>query len=161
MIWHLDYEIDKQKWQQLFWDHIQEGQWHWSVPKLRYMYWYQLFSGPGKEWFDEASLRVERDLNIVGMNNYPRFSYQLANTRLRPHIDEDKIVAININLMDSAPTIHLLGEPYQYECALINVGEVEHSVEPEPTDRLILKYCLRHPLEEIMERLDKVGLLQR
>ena len=134
------------------------GKWHWSVPKRKELQWYQLFIP------DDHSLKplledVERDLNIYGMNNYPRFSYQFPNSRVNHHKDEDEMVSININLFETIPIIHLEQRPYAYQCALFDVGHVMHGVEPDPNPRLILKFCLRHTYEEVWDRLDKFGLL--
>ena len=41
-IWHLNYKIDKEYWRNVFYENIQEGQWHWSVPKRQELFWYQL-----------------------------------------------------------------------------------------------------------------------
>ena len=158
MFHHIDYEIDKKKYRDLFYDNVQMGQWHWSVPKRQELFWYQLFIK------DDHLLKpivqdVERDLNIYGMNNYPRFSYQFPNTRLSHHMDEDQMVSININLLDTTPIIHLEHKPYSYQCALFDVGHVMHGVEPDPNPRLILKFCLRHTYEEVKERLDKFDLI--
>ena len=158
MYQHIDYEIDKEKYRDLFYENIQMGKWHWSVPKRKELHWYQLFIK------DDHPLKpivqdVERDLNIYGMNNFPRFSYQFPNTRLSHHMDEDQMVSININLLDTTPIIHLEHKPYPYQCALFDVGHVMHGVEPDPNPRLILKFCLRHSYEEVWERLDKFGLL--
>ena len=94
------------------------------------------------------------------MNSYPRFSYQFPNTLLQHHKDEDEMVSININLLDTIPVIHLEHKPYPYQCALFDVGHVMHCLEPEPNPRLILKFCLRHPYEEVWERLNKFDLLR-
>ncbi len=155
---HIDYEIDKKKYRDLFYDNIQMGQWHWSVPRRQELFWYQLFIK------DDHPLKpivqdVERDLNIYGMNNFPRFSYQFPNTKLNHHVDEDQMVSININLLDTTPIIHLEHKPYPYQCALFDVGHVMHGVEPDPNSRLILKFCLRHTYEEVKERLDKFDLI--
>ena len=158
MFHHIDYEIDKKKYRDLFYDNVQMGQWHWSVPKRQELFWYQLFIK------DDHPLKpivqdVERDLNIYGMNNFPRFSYQFPNTRLSHHMEEDQMVSININLLDTTPIIHLEHKPYPYQCALFDVGHVMHGVEPDPNSRLILKFCLRHTYEEVKERLDKFDLI--
>lgn len=155
---HLDYEIDKPKWRDIFYENIQKGQWHWSVPRRQELFWYQLMihdNSPLKELTKE----VEMDLNIYGMNNFPRFSYQFPNTLLQHHKDEDNMVSININLLDTVPVIHIEHEPYPYECTLIQVGQKMHGVEPDPNHRLILKFCLRHSYEEVYERLDKFSLI--
>ena len=158
MIQHIDYSIDKKKYRDIFYENINKyGQWHWLCPKRQELFWYQMFvkdDHPLKPMLSE----VEHDLNIVSMNNYPRFSYQFPNTRLGHHQDEDNMVSININLFDTIPIIHIENEPYPYECALIDVGSLMHGVEPDVNHRLILKFCLRHPYEEVYERLDKFGL---
>ncbi len=158
MIHHLNYNIDKKKYRDLFYDNIQMGQWHWSVPRTQNLYWYQLFV-KGNSPLKPLLRDVERDLNIEGLDNFPRFSYQFPNTRLSEHVDEDKIIGININLMEKNPTIHIEGRPYEYSCAVINVGKYKHSVEIDPMPRLILKFCLRHSWEEVIGRLEKVGLI--
>ena len=155
---HLDYEIDKKKYREIFYTNIQRGRWHWSVPKRQELFWYQLMIPDGHD-MKPLIEPVERDLNIHGMNNFPRFSYQFPNTILRHHRDEDNLVSININLMDTTPVIHIDHEPYPYECALIDVGGRMHGVEPDTNHRLILKFCLRHKWEEVVERLDQFGLI--
>ena len=158
MIQHIDYEIDKKEYRDVFYTNIQRGQWHWSVSKRQELYWYQLMIPDGHD-MKPLIEPVERDLNIHGMNNFPRFSYQFPNTHLPHHKDEDDMVSININLLDTTPTIHIENEPYSYECALIDVGGRMHGVERDPNHRLILKFCLRHKWEEVVDRLDKLGLL--
>ena len=155
---HIDYEIDKKKYRDLFYDNIQRGQWHWSVPKRQELFWYQLMIPDGHD-MKPLLADVERDLNIFGMNNFPRFSYQFPNTRLSHHKDEDEMVSININLLNTTPTIHLENVPYPYQCALFDVGHIMHGVEPDPSERLILKFCLRHSYEEVLERLKTFGLI--
>ena len=104
-------------------------------------------------------LIIEEDLNIYGMNNFPRFSYQFPNTTLLHHKDEDNMVSININLLDTTPTIHIEHQPYEYQCALIDVGSHEHGVESDSNHRLILKFCLRHPWNDVVKRFKDKGLL--
>jgi len=157
-LYHLDFEIDKKKYRNIFYENINVGQWHWLVPRRKDLFWYQLFID------DKSPLKpllrdIEMELNIYGLNNFPRYSYQFPNTLLHHHLDEDKMVSININLLETIPTIHIEHKPYSYEAALINVGGIRHGVEPDPNHRLILKFCLRHPWEEVYERLDKFGLL--
>ena len=159
MIQHIDYEIDKKRYRDMFYDNIQKyGKWHWSVPERQELFWYQLMI-PDKSPLKPLLRDVERDLNIEGMNNFPRFSYQFPNTKLSHHKDEDNMVSININLFDTIPIIHVENHPYAYESLLIDVGSLMHGVEPDPNPRLILKFCFRHPYEEVWERLDKFGLL--
>jgi len=155
---HLDYEIDKEKWRGIFYDNIQKGQWHWSVPKRQELFWYQLMIHDDSP-LKELTRDVEMDLNIYGMNNFPRFSYQFPNTLLKHHKDEDDMVSININLLDTVPVIHIEHEPYSYECAFVRVGQKMHGVEKDPNHRLILKFCLRHSYEEVYDKLNKFGLI--
>ena len=158
MIQHIDYIIDKEKYRNIFYENIQRGQWHWSVPKRKELFWYQLMMPDGHD-MKPLLKEVEHELNIAGLNNFPRFSYQFPNTRLGHHRDEDNMVSININLLNTTPTIHIENEPYEYECALIDVGGRMHGVEPDANHRLILKFCLRHPWKEVVDRLDMLGLL--
>lgn len=158
MLVHLDYDIDKERYRNLFYDNIQKGQWHWSVPKRKELYWYQLFIPDGHELKNELH-DVEQELGIYEMNNYPRFSYQFPNTKLGHHKDEDNMVSININLLDTTPVIHLEHEPHPYEAILVDVGGKMHGVEKDNNPRLILKFCLRHPWDEVYERLDNRGLI--
>ena len=158
MIKHLNYHIDKKRYRNIFFDNIQRGQWHWRCIPRRELFWYQLFIR------DESDLKlllknVEEDLNIYGMNNFPRFSYQFPNTTLLHHKDEDNMVSININLLETTPTIHIEHQPYEYQCALIDVGSHEHGVESDSNHRLILKFCLRHPWNDVVKRFKDKGLL--
>lgn len=149
---HLNYKINKPKWRNLFYGNLKFGEWHWSVPKKQDLCWYQIYikdDHPLKEYTRE----VEQDLNIEGMNNFPRFSYQFPNTRLKPHLDEDKMVSININLMDTTPMIYIENQSIPYEAAFIDVGKIRHGIEPDPNPRLILKFAIRHPWEEVFSRL--------
>ena len=152
MIKHINYQIDKAKYRKIFYDNIQRGQWHWRVPKRQELFWYQLMMPDGHD-MKPLMEPVERDLNIFGMNNFPRFSYQFPNTKLYHHKDEDNMVSININLMETIPTIHIEHSPYDYQCALIDVGGYEHGVELDSSARLILKFCLRHSWQEVCDRL--------
>ncbi len=160
MIYHLNYQIDKKYYRNMFYDNIQKyGQWHWSNIRDKKLWWYQLFikdNHPLKKSLKE----IENDLNIYGLNNFPRFSYQFPNTVLGHHTDEDKLVSINLNLLDTTPVIHLEHKPYPYEAIFVNVGNIMHGVEKDPNARLILKFALRHPWEEIYEILDKKNLIK-
>ena len=155
---HLDYQIDKEKWRGIFYDNIQKGQWHWSVPKRQELFWYQLMIRDDSP-LKELTREVEMHLNIHGMDNFPRFSYQFPNTLLKHHKDEDDMVSININLLDTVPIIHIEHQPYPYECAFVQVGQKMHGVEKDSNHRLILKFCLRHSYEEVYDRLNKFGLI--
>ena len=140
MIWHLDYKIDKKFHTENFWNYYQLGEFHPSVPT-----WWRIFKNVHAE-------KEIADLNLIGLNVYPRYSYQFKNTLLPEHIDEDEIIGVNLNLMPHPVTIHLEGKPYEYESAIVDVGHIRHSVEPAPYDRLILKLAIRAPLEEVLDR---------
>ena len=127
-------------------------------PKRQELFWYQLFIPDNHELKDDL-YEVENELGIYGMNNFPRFSYQFPNTRLGHHKDEDEMVSININLLNTTPIIHIENQPHEYECALIDVGGRMHGVEPDTNHRLTLKFCLRHPWSEVLDRLDRFGLI--
>ena len=102
---------------------------------------------------------VANDLNIQGMDNYPRFNYYFPNHQLPHHVDPDNMISININLLDTVPIIHIEHEPYEYECALVDVGGKRHGIEPDPNPRLILKFCLRHSWDEVVDRLKEKNLI--
>ena len=154
--YHLDYEVDNPRYLDFFWDNYRRGEWHMPEKPIRYMFWWKLMI---RGDIADAVRDVEHDLNIYGMNNYPRFSYQFPNTLLEEHVDEDDMVAINLNLQEETPIIHLEGEPYPYEAAFVDVGHIPHSVEPFPHPRLVLKFAIRHPWEEVYERLESRGLI--
>ena len=75
------------------------------------------------------------------------------------HIDEDRIVAINLNLLDETPEIILEGKTFSYENALVDVGTKVHSVIAKDKPRLVLKYAIRNKWEDIYNILDKRGLI--
>ena len=171
IIKHLDYQIDKKKYRNIFYDNIQLGQWHYTVRTRKELYWYQIMI-PNDHVLKPLIEPVEKDLNIFGMAKLPRFAYQFPNTKVDHHTDDhyakwDKtknfekdrvkvhtcLTSININLFDTIPTIHIEHQPYEYQCALINTGSFMHGVEPDPNPRLILKFCLEHCWDEVNERL--------
>jgi len=160
MLCHLKYKIDKEYWRNVFYENIQEGRWHWGVPKRKELHWYQLFvkdNSPLKPLFKD----IENELGIYGMNNYPRFSYQFQNTRVEQHLDEDFGVKIQFNLLETIPIIHIKNKPYPYEAALIDVGHNKHGVEKDENSRLILQFYLRHSWKEVYDRLNKKGLIDQ
>lgn len=105
------------------------------------------------------TLELQHELNIYGMNNYPRFQYQFANSVLPYHIDEDNLTGILFNLREKDCTIHVLGKAFTYQSAVSHVGKNLHKVEADSEDRLVLKFSIRHPWEEVLERLDKKNLV--
>ena len=153
MFCHLNYRLDKKTFRNYFFENFSKARHH-KTAGSEIKFWLKLFDG--KEITDP----LVKQLNLQGLDVLPRFSYQLKNTRLDPHIDIDRIVGINLNLMEQIPTIHLNGIPYAYEAALIDVGTKLHSVEPLPVDRLVLKLAIRNPWEEIYSRLKEYNLLE-
>ena len=147
MIWHLDYKIDKEFHTKNFWDNYDIGEFHPKVPT-----WWRIFKNIQAD-------NIISDLNLEGLNVFPRYSYQFKNTLLPAHIDEDEIIGVNFNLMPHPITIHLLGEPYEYETAVVDVGHVEHSVQPAPYNRLVLKFAIRAPLEQVLERINETDYM--
>ena len=96
---------------------------------------------------------VFEDLRLTDLDVRPRYSKNLARTGLGTHIDHDRIVGINFNLMDEPATIHLRGKPFEYESAVIDVGTTPHSVVPLQTERLVLKLAIRAPWATVIDRV--------
>jgi len=157
---HLNYNIDKEYWRDLFYERLNEGQWNDSCPRKKTLHWYQIFFHPGTE-LRKLVEPVERDLNIDGLDTFPRFSYMFPGAVLPIHKDEDGLIGININILDDvpAPVIHIKGQAFPYEAALIDVGNIQHSVKAVPHHRLILKFCLRYPYAEVYKRIESTGLI--
>ena len=152
MICHLNYTIDKEYYKKYFFDNYDKGDWHRRGDKVLKIWW-KMFG------IDEVVKPITYDLGIENLNIKPRFSYQLPNTILKRHIDEDRIVAINLNLLDEKPEIILEGKTFSYENALIDVGTKIHSVIAKDKPRLVLKYAIRNNWEDIYGVLDKKGLI--
>jgi len=142
---HLNYQVDKRAHVEYFWKNYDRGSWHDFKDEPRKTWW-KIFD------IDEMADPVIKDLNLVGLNIKPRYSYQLKNSVLAPHIDIDEIIGINLNLMPHPITIHMNGIPYEYEAVIADVGHVVHSVEAVDYDRLVLKLAIRAPLEEVLDR---------
>lgn len=122
------------------------------------MMWWKLYEG-----VDVLTVDLQHDLNIHGMNNFPRFQYQFPNTYLPYHKDEDNLTGIMFNLREKDITISVLVgnkiNKISYQSTVIHVGHYLHAVDPDPEERLVLKFSIRHPWEEILERLDKKNLI--
>ena len=149
---HLDYEIDKEKYRKIFWENYTKGSWYeFKEPR---MCWWKVYG------IEKLVEDVAMDLNIYGMDNYPRFAYLFRGNGIQYHVDEDYMSSVMINLMDGpSPIVHVEDVPVPYECIFFDNGNLFHYVEPRDTDTLMLKFCIRHPWEEIYERLDKFGLI--
>lgn len=117
--------------------------------------WWKLFKG-----VHEATIDLQHELNIYGMDNHPRYQFQFANQTLPYHIDEDHLTGILLNLREEDCTIDILGKSFDYQAAVAHVGGQLHRVRADPNDRLVLKFSIRHPWEEVLERLDKNNLVK-
>lgn len=162
-LYHLDYRIDKKKYRKVFFDNYKHGRWHDSLPDEIYpeprLCWWKLYCESGS-WRKELVKEVEYDLNIIGLNNFPRFSYYTPHARLRLHLDEDNMCIILLNLnLDYKPKILLENADIEYESLFMHAGSILHGLNPIPEPRLILKFAIRHPWDEVYERLDKFSLI--
>ena len=161
MLAHLTYRCDKKSLREYFWKNYDKGMWHeWSdnIKTDEYFndkprdIWWKVFK------VHNIANPIIKELGLEGMNVSPRFSYQFANTRLPVHVDIDNIVGLNMNLMDDhVPDIHLNNRPYFYECMLVDVGSIKHSVESVPYARLIFKLAIREPWDKIYNALKNKG----
>jgi len=153
MFCFINYYANKQILREYFFKNFLKARHH-QTSGSEIHYWLKLFGGK------ELVNPVLQDMGLYGLNVLPRFSFQYKNTRLPEHIDIDRIVGININLIDDwMPTIRINGCSYAYECALIDVGSKIHSVEPEPRDRLVLKLAFREPWDKIYGILRQRNLI--
>lgn len=154
MFCHLNYNADKSKLSKYFYENFHRCGHH-KTSGSEIKFWLKLFDKT-----DDVN-QIMSDLGIDQMSVIPRFSFQYKNTYLVEHIDIDRIVGININLMEDNPaTIHLLDVPYSYEAALIDVGSKVHSVKPVDHDRLIIKFAIREPWEIIYGVLKDKNLIK-
>ena len=152
MICHLNYTIDKSHYKNYFFDNYDKGDWHRKGDKV-FKKWWKMFD------IDDVVKSITKDLGIENLNTKPRFSYQLENSTLDRHIDIDRIVGINFNLLEETPEIIIDGKLFKYENALIDVGTKVHSVIAKDKPRLVLKYAIRNNWHEIYNILDKRKLI--
>jgi len=149
---HLDYRIDKEKYRKIFYDIHQRGEWYQWKKFEQKLSWWKVYL-PDESDIRHLTKEVEQDLGIWGMNTYPRFAYLFANNNVPPHVDEDDMTSIQINLLDQTPVMVVEDQQVPYECVLLENGKLKHWVDPVPYDRLMLKFCIRHPWAEIIERI--------
>ena len=148
---HLDYQIDKQEYRDIFWSVYTQGQW--QEMKVPRMFWWKVYG------IEDLVEDVAKDLNIDGMNNFPRFAYMFKGHDLQYHLDEDYMSSICINLMDGPSPEQVIEDiPTAYECMLFENGNLFHYVESRDEDALMLKFCIRHPWKEVYDRVKLVGL---
>lgn len=152
MIAHLNYEVNKEHYKKIFFDRYDTGGWH-KEGDVVLDYWWKVFN------IDNEVMPITKDLGIEDLVTKPRFSYQFPNSTLPSHIDQDRIIGININLMPTSPVIIINNKSYQYENCLVDVGSKIHSVIADNNPRLVLKYAIRSTWSEIYNRLNTRGLI--
>ena len=153
MFCHLNYKVDKEYLLKYWWDNYRKAKWYrFDPPRLA---WLGLFQ------YDEKVEEIIDDLGLSDMNIKPRFRYQFPNCTISPHLDEDKMVKINCNLMPENPIIDLDGKPFEYENALIDVGTTVHGVLSVPYQRLTLQLGIRESWKDIIDVLEPVIDIER
>lgn len=152
MIIHLDYQIDKEHYKKMFFDRYDTGGYH-KEGDVILKYWYKVFN------IEQLVMPITKDLGIEDLYTKPRFSYQFPNSTLPEHIDQDRIVGINLNLMPNAPSITIDNKSYEYENCLVDVGSKVHKVKADKNPRLVLKYAIRSNWNDMYKRLSKRGLI--
>ena len=152
MILHLNYQIDKEHYKKMFFDRYETGGFH-KEGDVVLKYWYKVFN------IEQLVMPITKGLGIEDLYTKPRFSYQFPNSTLPEHIDQDRIVGINLNLMPNSPSINIENKSYVYENCLVDVGSKVHSVKADKNPRLVLKYAIRSTWNEMYKRLDKIGLI--
>jgi len=159
MFCYLKYTIDKEFHRNYFWETYSAGRYHTVKDPMTssvtvHKFWWQVFN------LKEVTKNIINDLGLVGKNILPRYSHIKQGHGLRTHVDIDKIVGINFNLMEEyQPSLTIKNQKIFYESLLVDVGAVPHSVEKVNYDRLVLKLAIREPFNDIMEILDKKGLI--
>jgi len=152
MIAHLNYQVDKEYYRNIFYQKQETGGWH-KEGDVILDYWWKVFD------IDDDVMPITKDLGIDHLVTKPRFSYQLPNSTLPNHIDQDRIIGININLMPILPTVIINKKLYKYDSCLIDVGSKIHSVKSNNHPRLVLKYAIRSTWNEIYSILNNRGLI--
>jgi|TARA_B110000902_G_C14280391_1_gene576566 hypothetical protein len=151
---HLNYKIDKAKYTKIFYDIHQRGEWYqWKQFDAKLSWWKVYLENDSD--IRHLTKEVEQDLGIWGMETYPRFAYLFSNNNVPPHVDEDDMTCIQINLFDINPIIVVEDKEIPYECLLLENGKLQHWVDPVPYDRLMLKFCMRYPWEEVLSKIPK------
>lgn len=159
MFCHLNYYPNKKILRDYFFKNEDASIVHEGIDKLGKNYVFPFWK---KLYHNTTEVKnIINDLGLTSMNVSPRFSFQEKNTLLPKHIDIDRIVGINFNLLEPGQaTIHMNDIKYSYESALIDVGSQPHSVKPVNHDRLVLKLAIREPWDDIYEQLDKRNLIK-
>jgi len=142
---HLNYNIDKEKYRNIYHEIKNTG--NWSEKEWIGERWWKVYG------IESLVSDVAKDLNIDGIDNYPRFVELVPNNGLPKHIDEDYMSSIIINLSEKTPSIMIENNSVPYECLLFHNGYLMHWVEPVNYERIMLKFCIRHPWEEVYERV--------
>jgi len=159
MFCHLNYQIDKKYFREYFWENFDKGQYHVSYDengqvKTIHQFWWMLFG------LEKITKDIMYDLGIIDMNVLPRFSFIKSTCGLKPHVDIDRIVGINFNIMENnVPELTFGDHTVYYDSLLADVGSTIHQVKPVNYNRLILKFAIREPYQDVMESLDKRNLI--
>jgi hypothetical protein len=159
MFCYLNYTVDKTFHRNNFWNKYDTGRYHTATDeqtgrKKIHKFWWQVFN------LEEDTKNIISDLGLTGMNVYPRYSYIKENSQLRNHIDIDRIVGINFNIMaDQVPCLIMKNQRFDYEACLCDVGSIMHRIDFVSHPRLILKLAIREPWEEIFAAVKKSGYI--
>lgn len=154
----MKYTIDKKKYSDFFWNNYRNGEWY-HFEKNPQLIWWKLFKG-----VHDITIDLQHDLNIYGLNNFPRFQYQVPHSYLPIHYDEDNLTGILFNLREDTNQViffennKLINVKYT-DNLIAHFGGMKHLVIPTHHPRLVLKFSIRHPWTEIIERLDKHNLV--
>ena len=93
MFCHLNYYPDIEVLRNYFFNNKHRA-WTHRGPGYTFDFWLKLFDKP------ESVKKIINDLGLNDMDVRPRFSFQKKNTLLPKHIDIDRIVGINFNLLE-------------------------------------------------------------
>jgi len=158
MFCHLNYKINKKLHRDYYFENCHKAVNH-TVKKdgkvlHEHEHWQLLFN------IEKLTDPIIKDLGLEGMNIWPRYSYIQPNHKLHSHIDVDRIVGINFNLMDDRqPSLNMPGQKIYYEACLADVGSVMHSVEMSKDYRLVLKLAIREPWQDVLNAVEKSGYI--
>lgn len=148
---HLNYKIDKLKYRKIAEKYKHKGNWYqWQKFEQEDKWWKTFLSSDDKHVVRD----VEIALGIDKLDTKPRFYWLEPNSDIPIHIDEDNVSSIQINLMDTQPSVGVEGVGnVPYECILIHNGYHHHWVDPVPYERLQLKFVMRESYEEILKAI--------
>lgn len=158
MFCHLTYKINKDFHRENFWKKYDTGRYHTATDEFGelkvHKFWWQVFN------IEDETKQIIEDLGLSKLNVFPRYSYIKEKNRLRDHIDIDRIVGINFNLMeDQIPCLIMKEQQFNYEACLCDVGSVVHRINFVSYPRLILKLAIREPWELVFDAVNNSGFI--